>query len=102
AGVRVERLANRVYGDGAGRPFRRGLDGLHDVLVAGAAAQIALEPDTNLLISGPRCTLQKIDRGYHRAGRTESALEPVLLVKRVLKRVHAAVAGHPFDRRHLA
>src|SRR5581483_8971515 len=57
-------------------------NGFHDVVIAGAAAEIALEPFANRALVGVRMALHEIDRAHHHAGRAEAALERVMLAKR--------------------
>src|SRR6478735_1716362 len=74
------------------------LDGRHDVLVAGAAADVALErvPDLALreLALG---LLDDADGGHHHARRAVAALEPVMLVEGPLDRVQLAVRREALD-----
>ena len=51
---------------------RRRLHGLEDVVVAGAAAEVALEPEADLLLRRVRVLLQQRDRRHHEAGRADS------------------------------
>src|SRR5437870_4039285 len=78
-----------------------GLDGLDDVLVAGAAAEIALERAANLLLARRRVLVQQAHRREHHPGRAVAALQRVLLVERLLHRVELAVRGETLDRRDL-
>ena len=73
-----------------------------DVVVAGAAAEVALEPVADLLLGRVRVLLQQRDRRHDEARRAEAALQRVLLVERLLHRVQLAVRGEALDRRHLA
>ena len=79
---------------------RRGLHGLDDVLVAGAAAEVALERRAGSRSSdGDGVPLQQVDRGHDHPGRAVAALQRVLLVEGALHRVQAAaVARQPLDR----
>ena len=77
------------------------LNGLDDVVVAGAAAEIAFQPLADLLLGGIRVALHQVDRAHDHAGRTEAALQPVMLAERRLHRVQLAVFGQAFDGRDL-
>src|SRR5215471_18013821 len=76
-----------------GRP----LDGLDDVVVAGAAAEIALELMPDLSLAGIRIPLDHLRGRHDHAGRAEPALQAVLLPEPFLDRVQRAVSRHPFD-----
>ena len=75
--------------------------GLHDVLVAGAAAQVARERPPDLVLGRVRVLVEEGLGGQHHPGRAEAALEAVLLLEPLLQRVQLARAGEPLDRRHL-
>src|SRR5262245_13022676 len=83
-------------------PHSRLVDGLDDVLVAGAAAEVALEPAPDLGI-GQAVTVraEQLDGAHDHPRRAETALERVPLPERLLQRMQLAVVGKPFDRRHL-
>src|SRR5215467_5991304 len=63
------------------------LDGLDDVVVTGAAAEIALEPVADLVLRRARIALEKLGGGHDHSRRAEPALQTVLLPERVLDRV---------------
>src|SRR5579872_6235641 len=75
-----------------------GLDRFDDVVIAGAAADIALElmPDRRLVepLAEPS---HDIDGGHDHARRAEAALQPVILVESLLHGMEFAVAGEPLD-----
>ena len=81
---------------GGGRQHR-----LDDVLVAGAAAEVALETVAHLLLGGARVVLEQVDRGHDHARRAVAALQAVVLLERALHGVPGAVglAGQPLDGR---
>jgi hypothetical protein len=60
-------------------------------VVAGAAAEVALEPVPDLLVGGVRIAREQVGGGHDHAGRTEAALEAVLLPEGGLHRVQFAV-----------
>src|SRR5689334_8771638 len=76
---------------------RAGRDGLHDVVIARAAAEVAFERFADGALVGVRMALHEVDRAHHHARRAEAALERVMLAKRGLHRVQRAVAGDAFD-----
>src|SRR5262245_24509720 len=89
-------LLLRTFGHrlGAGR------DRFHDVMVAGAAADIAFELVADgLLIELVALAPDDIDRRHDHAGRAIAALQRVVLAERLLHRMQRAVRlGEPFDR----
>mgnify|MGYP001196255738 CR=1 FL=1 len=76
-------------------------DGADDVVIAGAAAVVALDAVADLVIRRIGIALQQLPRGQDHAGRAETALEPVLLVKAVLDGVELAVWRQTFDSGYL-
>src|SRR5439155_11556647 len=76
-----------------------GLDGLDDVLVAGAAAEVALERAANLGLARRRVLLEKADGREHHARGAVAALQRVLLVEGLLHGMELAVPCEPFDGR---
>ena len=93
----------RTYSNGAGitspAPSARGQHRLHDVVVAGAAAEVAFEADSRTSRSvGLRVLLEQRDRRHHHARRAVPALQAVVLVERLLHRVQLAVGGQALDR----
>ena len=81
---------------------RRVLNRSDDVLVAGAAAEVALEPEAHLLLAGIRVLLEQVDGAHDHARRAVAALEGVLLVEGTLHGMELAVLREALDRRHLA
>src|SRR5215218_2442716 len=75
SGPRARHLAGRV------------LDRLDDVLIAGAAAEVALDALADLFLGRGRVVLQQVHGRHDHAGRAEPALEPVLLPEAALDRV---------------
>ena len=73
-------------------PDRRGrrLHGAHDVLVAGAAAQVAFQAVADLLGRGIGRVLQQFVGGEDHPRRAEPALQAVLVPERFLDRVQRA------------
>src|ERR687893_2773383 len=60
------------------------LDGLDDVLVARATAEVPFEALPDLRFGGVRLLLEKADGGHDHARRAVAALEPVRLVEGLL------------------
>src|SRR6476469_2161811 len=82
-------------------PLRRGEHGIDDVVVARAAAEVALEPVADFLLTGVRVLLEQVRGAHDHAGSAVAALKPVLLVERPLHGVQLAVPRKPLDRRDL-
>src|ERR671936_740406 len=84
-------------------PHRRLVDGLDDVLVAGAAAEVALEPAPDLVLGQPVAVRsEEFDAGHDHPRRAEAALEGVALPERLLQRMQLAAPREALDRRDLA
>src|SRR6185312_8748290 len=75
---------------------------LHDVVVAGATAQVAVELVANrLLVQIMALPPHHIDGGHHHAGGAEAALQTVILTERLLHRVQRPVGrSQPLDGGH--
>ena len=78
-GVRAAHLGGRL------------LHGADDVLVAGAAAEVALDALADLVVGRVRVVVHQVDRGHDHPGRAEAALQAVHLVEGLLHRVQGAV-----------
>src|SRR5207244_60282 len=83
-----------------------GVNRLDDVLITGAAAKIAGNPETDVLLAGCRVVLEQAPGASNHAGRAETALKSVMFAESLLERMQAAVGlGERFDRpavhRHL-
>ena len=72
-------------------------DRLDDVLVAGAAAQVARQREADLVLGGVRVLGEQRLRGEHHPRRAEAALEAVLLREPLLDRVQLARRTEPLD-----
>src|SRR5437867_10396924 len=83
-------------------PARVGLDGVDDLRVAGAAAEVAFERGADGVAVGARLALQEGERGQEHSGRAEAALHGAVAHERVLQRVQAAVALEAPQRHHRA
>src|SRR5439155_12827709 len=75
----------------------RGEDGLDDVVVAGAAAQVPLEALADVGLGRVGVLLQERHRRHHHAGGAVAALEAVVLVEGLLHRVEVPVGGQALD-----
>src|SRR5215813_7977665 len=89
-------LAHATHGGGA--RFYRG----HDIVVAGAAAQVALKSLADgVLVEIGALPLRQVHGSHDHAWGAEAALQPVVLAERFLHRVEGAVLGEPLDGHHL-
>src|ERR671921_627863 len=73
------------------------LDGLHDVLVARATAQVPFQAFSYLLLRRIRILLQEADGGHDHARRAIAALETVRLVECLLHRMPHTVLRYAPD-----
>src|SRR5664279_3801705 len=98
--VMVDSLSVVSAGRDSTRPERgcRLADRRHDVLVARAAAQVALDAVADLVVRGIRVARQLIRGRHDHARRAEAALQTVLLPERVLDGVQATLGSHALDR----
>src|SRR5262249_19706983 len=82
-----------------GHGLSAGRDGLDDVVVAGAAAQVAFELVANGgIVEVVALAVDHVDRGHDHAWGTIAALQPVMLAERLLHGVQRAVGiGETFD-----
>ena len=91
----LDALADELRQDGSGGhglPLVRSvLNGVDDVLVAGAAAEIAGDAFADLALGRRRVVVQQVDGRHDHAGRAEAALQAVLLPEALLQRVQLAV-----------
>src|SRR5437764_7335230 len=85
------------FGPGASELGRRPLHRLDDVLVAGAAAQVAGQRPAHLLLGGIRVLLEQGRGGHHHARGAETALESVLLLETLLERMQLTGTGQALD-----
>ncbi len=66
-------------------------------MVAGAATQVALQPEAHLAFGGGGVLVEKADRGHDHARRAVATLEAVALAERLLHRVEHIAVGEAFD-----
>src|SRR5262249_2009353 len=92
----VERTSARVA-------ERRGgcFDGLHDALIARAAAEHRGDALSDLELGGIGIRVEEVERCQQHPRRAEAALESVMLVKGLLERVELAVLHQALDREEL-
>src|SRR5262249_30884168 len=82
--------------------LRAGRDRLQDVVVAGAAAEIAFELLADrLLVEVVALAADDVDRRHDHAGRAEAALQAVVLAERLLHRVQLVAVGEALDGAHV-
>src|SRR2546428_694327 len=77
---------------------RRVVDGLHDVHVTGAAAEIPGDRLTDLLLRRRGVRGEEADRGHHHSRGAEPALQAVLLVEALLDRMELPILLESLDR----
>src|SRR5882757_7690245 len=75
---------------------------LHDVLVAGAPAQVAGQRPADVFLARVGVLVQQGLGGHHHPGGAEPALQAVLLLEALLQRVQLTRGGQPFDGADLA
>src|SRR5580704_5985695 len=67
-------------------------DGFHDVVVAGAAADISVKLIADgVLVEVVTAPAYDVERRHDHAGRAVAALEPVMLAERLLHRMQGAI-----------
>src|SRR5580658_1685061 len=85
-----------AHGYGAGR------DRLDDVVIAGAAADVAFELLTDrALFEMVAEAVDHVDRRHDHSGSTEAALQPVVLAERLLHRMQLVAAREPLNGQHV-
>src|SRR4029453_17522260 len=77
------------------------LDGLHDIVIAGAGAEVAFQLVADVGLGGLGVALEELGRRHDHARGAEAALQPVLLPEPFLDRVELAVLRLPLDGRDL-
>src|SRR3954447_14370144 len=78
------------------------LHGAHDVLVSGAAAEVALDALADLVLVRVGVVAEQVDRLHDHPRRAEAALQGVTLVEGLLDGVQLPVAGEALDGGDLA
>src|SRR5688572_23991830 len=69
----------------------------HDVVIAGAAAEVAFEPVPDLGFARLRVVLEQLDRGHDHAGRAEATLQTMHLPEALLDRIIFTIGRQSFD-----
>ena len=103
---RIRRAAEKSLGGGgdglalAMHHIGRGSDGLHYIVVAGAAAEIAFQTLPDFPLAQPlRVLLHQVNGAHHHARRAETTLKRMILTKRLLHRVQGAIGrGQALNR----
>src|ERR1700730_8284858 len=85
-------------GPGTVHRLGRGLNGLDDVHVPRAPAEIAFEALADLVLVRVRVLVEEVGGGHDEAGSAVPALEAVLIPERLLQWMQLAVLGHALDR----
>src|SRR6266536_1783420 len=80
----------------------RGLDGLHDVHVARAPANVAGDRPSDVVVRRLVVAFEQRRPDQHHPGGAEPALEAVLLLERRLDRMEASFPGQALDGGHVA
>ena len=70
-------------------------------MVSGTAADVTFEAFANVLLARVRVLFDKFNGAHHHAGCAETALQAMVLVKRLLHRMQRFRASDPFDGRDL-
>src|SRR5947209_856783 len=81
------------------RLLSRVFDGLDDVLVAGAAAEVSVEAVAYLFARRVCVAFEELRGGHDHAGRAVAALQAMSLPEPLLNRVQLAVLRESFDGR---
>src|SRR5260370_36827283 len=93
-------IGRPMYGELSAMNRLRGvMNGVDDVRVPGAAAQVAADAGGDL---GPRWRSvgrEELDGGHAHAGRATAGLHAVTGTEAILHRVQVAFGGKPFNRR---
>src|SRR5579885_2251271 len=73
------------------------LDGAHNILIAGAATDVAFETFANLSFGRVGVMLEQLVRGHNHARRTETTLQAMLFPEAYLDRVQVAFGSQPLN-----
>src|SRR5262249_28065346 len=85
----------------AAEHLRALLHRLHDVDVAGAAAEIAFQAVNDVFLGRLGVVLEQARYGHDHSRGAETALQSVALRERLLDGMELAVLRHPLDRQHV-
>ena len=100
-GIVAGRGCGGVSGTVSRRTRRRVLHRVDDVLIAGAAAEVAVQPVANLLLARLWIVGQQVDRRQDHAGRAVAALQSMFLPEPFLQRMELPGLREPLDRRYV-
>ena len=89
-------------GGAAAQPLRRILHRADDVLVSGAAAQVAFQAVPHRLVVRIGFLGEQVERLHDHAGRAEAALQRMVVAERFLDGVQLPVPGQAFDGEDVA
>src|SRR5882757_11554427 len=82
--------------------LRAGRDRLDDIMITGAAADIAFKLLADgLVVERVALARHHIDRRHDHAGCAEAALQAVIVAERLLHRVQRRAIGEPLDGEHV-
>lgn len=81
---------------------RGGTDGIYDVLIAGAAAEIAFQGVSNFGVGGVGIALDQLEGGHDHSRGAEATLQAVLFPEALLHRMKFAEGCDSFDRDDIA
>src|SRR6266478_1752174 len=95
-------LLRRTRGSRSSHRVRPRFDREHDVVIPGAAAQIAFEIFADLAFARIGVILHQVERAHHHARRAEAALQRVVVAEGFLHRVQRIAIGDALDRQHVA
>src|SRR5918998_4328486 len=84
------------------RPLGREANGVEDLLVSGAAAEVAREGLPYLRVGGVRVAAEQVVGGDYEPRGAEAALHPSRLDEGLLDGVQVLAAGYALDRDDLA
>src|SRR5690606_40709716 len=82
--------------------YSSGFDGEYDILVAGAAAEIAFQPVTDFFFGGIRIVLDEGNRRHDHTGGAVATLQAVFFPEGFLHGMELSVGRQSFDGRDFA
>ena len=92
----VTNLSRRSHG------LRRRLNGVDNILIAGAATNVAFEIISDFIFCRVGIFFQQCRSGHDHTWRAKTALQTVMVLKGLLDRTEGAIIfRHPFNGRHI-
>ena len=73
------------------------MDGLHNVLITGAAAEVPLQSVPDFFVAGIRISFQDLCRCHNHSGRAVAALQAVVFPETFLHRMQLAFCSQSFN-----